>query len=283
MKFAAIALAFVATTTAQDCRTKAGQVDYIKGLITQWGTYNREVAYNAGVTGDQDVVQAEHDAVDAEAAAFTAEKGANLTIATNAKIAASVATRDTALAENAANLAAWNAKIVAGSTARNAKINADNQKYRAGLDEKIVGVNAKKAKLEAWRTKNLAKALAKHTAQRAKSASKLARQVATAQSKQGLQNTKHAERLAEKVQNNSVALNTRLAAAADKLSASISALEASKRDSQATLDSIDNAGSTGLAFPADCLLAVDDVIAEVKLGYKAAEIWQHLIYPTITP
>lgn len=277
MKFAAAALALASTSFAQNCRTKSGQVEFLRGLIAQWTLYKKQVAANTELDNEKAAQEVIRAGKEAAIEALHTEKLANLTrgtdarkLAINNEAAAAIAAINSDLNQTLTNIE--NKKVE-----KLAAIAAKLTKATGAINDKITKLNNKKTKI----ANNLARA--QQRAHDKKNASLVRAQenhdaaVSSANATKNAKIQKHNTVLATKLAANGVALTNRLATVNQNAADEITKLEGSKKDDAATLALIDDAGTTGLAYPSDCLLDLSQVIAKVKEGKKAALIWDEII------
>jgi hypothetical protein len=144
-KFSIAALALVASSaSAQDCRTKEGQVVFLKGLISQWTLYKKQSAANDVLTVDQGSEESDRAARQVELEGHNTEKLANLTTLTAARKAVINAAAVAAAALVDTELAAAIAEIDGVETAKTTAISDKAALFSSKISARVAKLNNKK-------------------------------------------------------------------------------------------------------------------------------------------
>lgn len=285
MKFAVGILALVATTLPSavsgqsTCRNKKGQLSYIKELSAQWTLYNKQVASNLAISAEQEVYSSNRKAQEIGEDNKKAAKNAKTKTRNENEKKRNKDDLDDADASLDAELAAAEAAADAEAAAKLAETEAADARQEEVIDGSIAVLQGRKAAVEANRQTQKAKAVERKNKRKSDAAANLsAEEAALAASKQAKIDVQNSGRNSKKGTFSS-GQASKTAEVEAQFAQAIADLEASKYDVAATLAELDNAGGTGLTYPADCIMDVADVVTLVKQGRSAKEIWEDIILP----
>jgi len=276
MKLTVAALVFASMSTAS-CQRKSVQIDALKDLVSYWTLVKKQRANNLILDGEISTLEeTQASQINALDAAYGI-RVAGISSANTTKIASiqlEYTNAASALAtETATAVANYNTILNRKVTGLQNQLTKAQQANGAKVTKLTAKQNSSASNLSRAQGRLTTKKNAQISANTIATSDKLAAIESKRAAKAGTISSK-ATRQLNRMQSR---YDGQVSQISENLANDIATLEGRLKDAAGQLDSLDNASTTGLTYPSDCLLPVADVISLVKNDLSANQIWGSLV------